>query len=168
MSRSLTYNNNNGVPPDDYRENYGSLNRMIFITYALSTNDNYPDNQFYAGRMAMSNWAFFDAFIFLNMLIFAAIPGSLVYESYRETMSKMILIDDIKQENSLILAFVSLSNNNRNLPIETLIQFMLFTYKYKIRYIEYITDICLKLDENNNRSIVKTFITFSKCWSSCN
>jgi len=40
-------------------------------------------------------------------------------------------------------------------------------YKYKIRYVEIITDICLKLDDNNNQSIV-AFILLSKSISLCN
>lgn len=63
-------------------------------------------------------------------------------------------MDEIRQKHSLVLAFVTLAENETNLSIEKLMKFLLFLYRYKIRYVEFITDICLRLDDNNNQSIV--------------
>lgn len=38
--------------------------------------------------------------------------------------------------------------------MEVLIKFLFYFYRKKIRYVEYITEICLKLDDNNNQTIV--------------
>lgn len=66
-----------------------------------------------------------------------------------------------------MLAYVTLTEEDEsNLSIDKLIKFLLYLYKYKIRYVEYITDICLKLDSNNNHSIV-TLLLLSKSTSSC-
>lgn len=44
-----------------------------------------------------------------------------------------------------------------------LIRFLNYLYRYKFRYVEYITDICLKLDDNNNKTIqVNEFMQLSK------
>jgi hypothetical protein len=45
--------------------------------------------------------------------------------------------------------------------MDILIQFLYSFYKNKKRYVRYITEICLKLDDNNNQTIV-TFFLFSK------
>lgn len=92
----------------------------------------------------------------MNMFLFSSIPGSLIYLRYRDTRSKILLIDEIRQQHSLILAFVTLAENESNLPIDKLIKFLLYLYRYKIRYISYVTDICLKLDDHNNHYIVTT------------
>lgn len=100
------------------------------------------------------------------MFLFSSIPGSLIYLKFRDTRSKIILIDEIRQQHSLILAFVTLAERDANLSIQKLIKFLLYMYRYKIRYVEYITDICLKLDDNNNRSIVN-HSSYSKSMSLC-
>lgn len=100
------------------------------------------------------------------MFLFSSIPGSLIYMKFRETRSKIILLDEIRQQHSLILAFVTLAEDQKNLTVHKLIKFLLYLYKFKIRYIEYITDICLRLDDNNNKSIV-VMSSFSKSTNSC-
>ena len=57
----------------------------------------------------------------------------------------------------MILAFVSLGEDNYNIKIEKLIEFLMFLYKYKVRYFDYIAELCLKLDQNNNGSIVTIY-----------
>lgn len=97
------------------------------------------------------------------MFLFSSIPGSLIYSKFRQTRSKILLIDEIRQQHSLILAFVTLAEDSSNLSTEQLIKFLNYLYRYKFRYVEYITDICLKLDDNNNKSIqVFEFMQLSK------
>jgi hypothetical protein len=64
-------------------------------------------------------------FIFLNMFLFSSIPGSLIYLKFRETRSKIILLDEIRQQHSLILAFVTLAEDQKNLTVNKLIKFLL-------------------------------------------
>lgn len=74
----------------------------------MSTYDAYPDNQLIAIRQSTWIYAFFVIFIFLNVFFFVTIPATIVFNSFRETRSKIILIDEIKQQHSLIMSFVSL------------------------------------------------------------
>ena len=48
------------------------------------------------------------------------------------------------------MSFVSLGEQNLNITQNKLIKFLLFVYKNKVRYVDHITEICLKLDDNNN------------------
>lgn len=143
---------------DSYKTNYDDLGRMIFMLYVTATFDSYPDNQTLIIQNFEPNYIYYIVFIFANMFLFSSIPGTLIYLKFRETRSRILLIDEIRQQHSLILGFVTLAENEANLPIEKLIKFLLYLYKYKIRYVEYITDICLRLDDNNNRSIVTLFL----------
>ena len=113
-NRALTFDPNFQDPNyplniDSYQSDYLSLNRMIFITYITATYDSYPDYQLLAVQNFEPNYIFFIVFIFLNMFLFSSIPGSLVYNKFRETYSKLILLDEIRQEHSLIIAFVTLA-----------------------------------------------------------
>ena len=83
---------------------------MIFIVYVTATYDAYPDNQTLAIQNQESNYIYFLVFVFLNMFLFSSIPGSLIYFRFKEKRSKIILIDEIKQHHSLLLAFVTLAN----------------------------------------------------------
>lgn len=130
---------------------------MIFIVYITASYDVFPDNQMLAIQNNQPNYIFFIVFAFANMFLFSSIPGELIYIKFVDTRSKILLAEDIQQQQSLILAFVTLAEDESNLSINKLIKFLLFVYRYKIRYIEYITNICLKLDNNNNRSIVIYF-----------
>lgn len=56
---------------------------MIFQTYALATYDNYPDNQILAVQNYEPNTIYFIVFIFLNMFLFASIPGTIFYNKFR-------------------------------------------------------------------------------------
>lgn len=114
--------------------------------YALSTYDAYPDNQLVAIRAHNWNYVFFIAFIILNIFFFATIPPTLVFNSFRETRSKIVLVDEIKQQHSLLMSFVSLGEDNLNISIDKLIRFLIYVYKNKVRYVDHITDICRSLD----------------------
>jgi hypothetical protein len=151
---------------DPYISNYGELKTMIFNVYAMATYDYFPDHQLLAVQNYQPNYIYFIVFVFFNMFLFASIPGSLIYNKFRETRSKYILVDEIKQQHSLILGFVSLAQEENNLSIEELIKFLFSFYRKKIRYVEYITEICLKLDANNNQTIV-SLPPRSKSTSSC-
>lgn len=135
---------------DPYTSNYRQLDKTIFIMYVMSSYDAYPDNQLVGIRTSLWIYAFFIIFIFLNVFFFVTIPATIVYTSFRETRSKIILIDEIKQQHSLIMSFVSLGEHNLNITQNKLIRFLLYVYKNKVRYVDHITEICLKLDDNNN------------------
>jgi len=53
-----------------------------------------------------------------------------------------------------------------NLDFNVLIKFLNYLYRYKIRYVEFITEICLKIDDNHNKTIV-SYDLFSKSTNSC-
>ena len=158
-NRALTLDPNyidpsNPITINPYTSDYLALNKMIFITYVTATYDSYPDNQLVAIQNYEPNIIFFIVFIFLNMFLFSSIPGSLIYNKFRSTYSKLILMDEIKQQHSLIIAFVTLTGDNKDLDFDLFIHFLNYLYRYKIRYVEFITDICMKTDENNNLSVV--------------
>jgi hypothetical protein len=169
-SRSLTFSSSFVDPDpryaqnvDPYKNDITNLAHMIFVVYVTATYDSYPDNQTLIIQNYEPNYIFFIVFIFLNMFLFSSIPGSLIYNKFRQTRSKILLIDEIRQQHSLILAFVTLAEDSSNLSTEQLIKFLNYLYRYKFRYVEYITDICLKLDDNNNKSIqVFEFMQLSK------
>lgn len=138
---------------DPYKNDYSDLSHMIFVIYVTATYDSYPDNQILAVQNNQPNYIFFIVFIFMNMFLFSSIPGSLIYLKFKQTRSKIILIDEIRQQHSLILAFVTLAEDSNNLSTTKLIKFLNYLYRYKLRYVEYITDICLKLDDNNSQSV---------------
>lgn len=48
------------------------------------------------------------------------------------------------------MSFVCLGEQNLNITQNKLIRFLLYVYKNKVRYVDHITEICLKLDDNNN------------------
>lgn len=93
---------------DPILNNYQELSRMIFITYITGTHDSYPNNQLPAIQANIYYYGFFIGFIFLNMFLFTSIPGSLLFDCFRETRSKIILIDEVKMQHSLMVAFISL------------------------------------------------------------
>lgn len=102
-------------------------------------------------------------FIIFNVFFFVTIPTSIFFNSFRETRSKILLIDEIKQQHSLIMCFVSLGEENLNISQEKMISFLLSVYKNKVRYVDYITEICLKLDHTNNGKIqVSEFMQLCK------
>lgn len=174
-SQTLTFDPNYQDPDfptpfDPLKSNYNDLGKMIYQVYAVGTYDFYPDNQILAVQNYEPNYIFFIVFIFFNLFLFTPIPGGLIYSKFRETRSKYIIVDEIKQQHSLILAFVTLAQDETNLSMETLIKFLFFFYRNKVRYVQYITEICLKLDDNNNQTIVSLCI-FSKStnlWNSVN
>jgi hypothetical protein len=94
---------------DPFKSNYGDLGKMIFIVYVTATYDSYPDNQTLSIQNYEPNYVYYIVFIFANMFLFSSIPGSLIYLKYRDTRSKLLLIDEIRQQHSLILAFVTLA-----------------------------------------------------------
>jgi uncharacterized SAM-binding protein YcdF (DUF218 family) len=119
--------------------NYNDLGKMIFQVYAVGTYDFYPDNQVLAVQNYQPNYIFYIVYILFNLFLFTPIPGGLIYNKFRETRSKYIIVDEIKQQHSLILAFVTLAQNENNLSMEILIRFLFSFYKGKIRYVKYIT-----------------------------
>jgi len=69
------------------------------------------------------------------MFLFAAIPGAVIYNKFRVTRSRYIIFDEIKQQHSLILAFVTLAQEELNLSMNVLVKFLFHFYRKKIRYI---------------------------------
>lgn len=78
---------------DIYKTNYSNLGNMIFIVYVTATYDSYPDNQMLAAQNYLPNMIYFIVFIFANMFLFSSIPGSLIYIKFKDTRSKILLID---------------------------------------------------------------------------
>ena len=102
---------------DPYRTNYGNLSAMIFIIYVNVADGAPPDNQSLAMQSQEYNCIYFFIFVFLNMFLFSSIPGSLIYFRFKEMRSKILLIDEIKQRESLLLAFVTLANQSSHLSL---------------------------------------------------
>lgn len=127
---------------------------MVFIVYVTGTYDAYPDNQIPAIQSSTYYYAFFILFIFLNMFIFSSIPGSLIFDKFRETRGKLQLLDEAKMKNSLIVAFITIGEENYQMDIEKVIEFLLSFYEYRVRFIDAVTTICMKLNPNDHTSIV--------------
>jgi hypothetical protein len=81
---------------------------MLFITYVNSSYDAYPDNQLLAIEQSEWYYLYIIAFVILNMFLYTSIPGSILFDAYINYRGKFMLIDEIKMQHSLILAFVSL------------------------------------------------------------
>lgn len=71
------------VAVDEFSNNYRELDKTVFIMYALSTYDAFPDNQLVAIRNSLWIYGFFICFIILNIFFFATIPPILVFNSFR-------------------------------------------------------------------------------------
>ena len=69
------------------------MGRMIYFVYGMGTWDFYPDFQLLAVQNFEPNYIFFITFIFFNMFLFAAIPGAVIYNKFRETRSRYIIFD---------------------------------------------------------------------------
>lgn len=82
---------------------------MSFLIYVLASYDAWPDYEILAVTSG-SKWyyVFFVAFIFLNCFYFVTIPTTVIFASFKSSRSKLVLIDEIKQQNSLLLCFVTL------------------------------------------------------------
>ena len=133
--------------------------------YVLSSFDNFPGNQWGAIQTYEPNYLFFIVFAIFNLFLFTTIPGTLVYTKIRSTYSKLILLDELRQQHSLVLAFVTLARKDHSLHVSTLVHFLNFLYRHKVRYVDLISDICTKIDENSNRSVVLP-LSLSKSLSS--
>ena len=102
---------------------------MIYHMYGVATYDFYPDLQILAVQNYEPNYIFYIIFVFFNMFLFASIPGAVIYNKVRETRSKYIIFDEIKQQHSLILAFVTLAQDDLNLSMDELVKFLFFFYR---------------------------------------
>lgn len=78
---------------DPYREDYRDYLKAFFILYVMSSYDSYPDNQLIAIRQKEWYYAIFLIFIVLNVFFFVVIPAALIFNSFRDTRSKILLID---------------------------------------------------------------------------
>lgn len=107
---------------------------MIYHMYCVATYDFYPDFQILSVQNLEANYIFYIVFVFFNMFLFALIPGAVIYNKVRETRSKYIIYDEIKQQHSLILAFVTLTQDDLNLSMDELVKFLFFFYRQKVRY----------------------------------
>jgi hypothetical protein len=96
----------------------------------------------------------FVGFVFFNILIFSTVPSSYLFKSFREFHSKTIIIDEIKQENSLIMAFVNLSESSElRVRQEKFLHFLHSLYRNRMRCIDYILEICIKINRRRERFI---------------
>jgi len=71
------------LPHNNYSEEYTDLGKMIFIMFINASTDAYPDINFQAIRQSPWNYTYFYVFELINSFIFALIPGSLVYYTFR-------------------------------------------------------------------------------------
>jgi hypothetical protein len=83
-----------------------------------------------------SSWyyLFFVSFMFLNLLYFVTIPVTFIFASFKRTRSKIMLLDEVKQKNSLLLCFACLAEQRSSVDSSTFQSFMLFVYRDKLRY----------------------------------
>lgn len=94
---------------DPYKTNYLALDKMILITYVTATYDAYPDNQILALQNYQPNYIFFVVLIVMNFFLFSSVPGEMIYSNLRDTRIKLLISDEIRQQHSLIIAFVTLA-----------------------------------------------------------
>ena len=73
------------------------------------------------------------------MFIFTSIPGSLIFDKFRETKGKKQLLDETKMQISLIVAFITLGEENYQLDVQKMIKFLLHFYEKRVRYVDNIT-----------------------------
>ena len=92
------------------------------------------------------------------MFLFSSIPGSLLFDSFIETRSKYILVDEIKMQHSLILAFISLGDRNYEINIQTIIHFLNHLYANQPESVDAVTELCLKINDDGNCSVVSPFL----------
>lgn len=62
-------------------------------------------------------------------------------------------------QHSLIISFVSLGEDNYEVDIKRFIKFLHWLYDFRVRYMDIITEICLKLNDDGNCSIVHYWLT---------
>lgn len=148
-----------GMTYDKYNSNYHDLGRMSFIIYVLASYDAWPDYEEKAVDASLWYYPFFIAFIFLNCFYFVTIPTTVIFASFKSFRSKIVLIDEIKQRNSLLLCFVCLGEKNLSIKSEVFHRFMLYIYKNKIRLVDHIKELSFRLDPNNNSIIVNSELT---------
>lgn len=88
------------------------------------------------------------------MFIFSSIPGSLIFESFKETRGKKQVIDETKMQMSLIVAYITLGEEDYQMDVGKMIKFLLHFYEKRVRFVDTITDLMLKLNTNDHSSIV--------------
>lgn len=142
-----------GAAYDQYNSNYYNLGTMSFLMYVLASYDAWPDYEEKAVDASLWYYPFFVAFIILNAFYFVTIPTTVIFASFKSFRSKIVLIDDIKQRNSLLLCFVCLGEKNLSIRAEVFHRFMLYVYKNKVRLADHIKELSFRLDPNNNSII---------------
>lgn len=142
MAFSIVGNQIINLPPDmtydKYNSNYYDLGKMSFLIYVLASYDAWPDYELKAVDASKWYYPFFVAFIFLNCFYFVTIPTTVIFASFKSFRSKIVLLDDIKQRNSLLLCFVSLGEKDLTIKSSTFHEFMLYVYKQKLRLLDHI------------------------------
>ena len=63
------------------------------------------------------------------------------------------MLDETKMQTSLIVAFITLGEENYQLDIQKLIKFLLHYYERRVRFVDPITELLLKLNTNDHPSI---------------
>lgn len=126
------------TPYDPMQSDYSNFFQMSFLMYVVSSYDTYPDYQMVALNVSIYYYIFWITFIFMNALFFVNIPNTFIFISFKKFRSKQILIDEIRQQTSLVLSFICLGEDHLSIPSETFHQFMLYFYKNKLRLIDHI------------------------------
>ena len=101
-----------GTQFDYYKTNYDNVGQASFIFYILASFDSWPD--YWELVVDQSKWyyIYFVAFIFLNYFYFVTIPTTVMFNSFKKTRSALMVIDEIQQQNSLLLCFICLGEDN--------------------------------------------------------
>lgn len=61
-------------------------------------------------------------------------------------------------QHSLILAFISLGDNNYEINIQVIINFLNYLYNNKPDAVDAVTELCLKINDDGNCSVVILFL----------
>jgi len=56
-------------------------------------------------------------------------------------------------QTSLIVAFVTIGDDNYQMDIKKMVKFLLYFYENRVRFVDTVTNICLKLNPNDHSSI---------------
>ena len=152
-----------GVSFDWFKENYDDVWQTSFLFYILASFDSWPDYQIVVIDNSKWYYIFLVAFIFLNYFYFVTIPTTVMFNSFKKTRSALMIIDQIHQQNSLLLCFICLGEDNLCIKSETFHQFMWYTYRNKLRLIDDMKELSFRLEENNTSEIfISNFMKLCK------
>ena len=78
------------------------------------------------------------------------IPTTVMFNSFKKTRSVLMLMDEIRQQDSLLLCFVCLSEDGLFVRSEIFQQFMMYTYRNKLNLIDHVKELSSRLETNTS------------------